>query len=145
MHNGVISKFLDIKREMSDLLCYDAYCNILGSTDSEHAAALYMTYLTDGQNKDSWEKKYSLEAMQTALTRTVLEIMKLQFEKWGDKSVPNSLNFCVTDGRKMVAIRFRNHATEEPPSLYWSEVAVSPSNLEFTISIVELTSLGADA
>lgn len=44
MHNGIISDFHGIRREMTTLLAYDAYCNILGSTDSEHAAALYVPF-----------------------------------------------------------------------------------------------------
>ncbi|MCJ1241186.1 hypothetical protein MMC14_009190 [Varicellaria rhodocarpa] len=40
MHNGAISNFTDIRRDMTDEFSYDAYANVLGSTDSEHAAAL---------------------------------------------------------------------------------------------------------
>ena len=29
----------------------------------------------------------------------------------------------VTDGRKLVCMRVRNHGSEEPPSLYWSNSA----------------------
>ncbi|KAI9669878.1 MAG: hypothetical protein M1831_006913 [Alyxoria varia] len=126
MHNGAISNFLDIRRDMTDLHSFDNFCNIFGTTDSEHAAALYMTYLTGGiQNatKDKWEKEYPVSAMKDAMINTVISIMKLQHAKLGSKKAPNSLNFCTTDGKKMVAIRFRNHATQQPPSLYWSEFA----------------------
>ena len=54
MHNGVVSDFVTISRDMVDLMDDDAYANIAGSTDSEHFAALYMTYLTDGKGKESW-------------------------------------------------------------------------------------------
>jgi len=30
------------------------------------------------------------------------------------------MNFALTDGHTIVATRFRNHPTEEPPSLYFS-------------------------
>ena len=40
MYNGAISDFTAVRRDMTDLLSYDAYVNVLGSTDSEHAAAL---------------------------------------------------------------------------------------------------------
>ncbi|KIW08774.1 hypothetical protein, variant [Verruconis gallopava] len=131
MHNGVVSDFHDIRRELTNLLAYDAFCNILGTTDSEHAAALFMTLLTKGGDKSSWEDEYSLEAMHEALVTTAIEITKLQRRVLGSKARPNSLNFCVTDGLKMVAIRFRNHASEQPPSLYWSEFAGRTLNQKF--------------
>jgi glutamine amidotransferase len=131
MHNGVISDFHDIRRELTTLVSYDAYCNILGSTDSEHAAALYMTYLTEDGHKETWDDQYPLEAMLQSLVKTAVTIMKLQHQTLGHKARPNSLNFCVTDGLKMVAIRFRNHKSQQPPSLYWSEFAGRTLNTKF--------------
>ena len=131
MHNGVISNFSDIRRDMTNLMSYDAYCNVLGSTDSEHAAALYMTYLTGGGTKDTWEKQYPLSDMLKAMNKTIVKILELQHKHLGEKALPNSLNFCTTDGKKMVATRFRNHVTEQPPSLYWSEFAGRTLNQKF--------------
>lgn len=122
MHNGAISTFSAIRRDMTDLMSYDAYCNVFGTTDSEHAAALYLTNLTGG-GKDTWQKTYPLDQMLQAMVKTVMQIMELQKRIAGDGRRPNSLNFCTSDGTKMLAIRFRNHATEQPPSLYWSEFA----------------------
>jgi glutamine amidotransferase len=131
MHNGVISSFADIRRDMTGLFSYDAYCNVLGTTDSEHAAALYITNLTRHGKKDTWEKESSVDAMREALVKTIVQIMELQHSKLGAKAAPNSLNFCVTDGKKMVAIRFRNHVAQQPPSLYWSEFAGRTLNTKF--------------
>ena len=131
MHNGAISDFSKIRRDMTDLLTYDAYCNVLGSTDSEHAAALYMSNLTKQGTKDTWEKEYPITEMLSAMNKTVVQIMELQQKLLGDKKAPNSLNFCATDGKKMVAIRFRNHPTEQPPSLYWSEFAGKTLNQKY--------------
>lgn len=131
MHNGVISDFSAIRRDMSDLMSFDAYCNIFGSTDSEHAAALYMTNLTDHGRKEAWQKSYPLDAMLAAMTNTLTQIMELQRKNIDDKRKPNSLNFCTTDGTQMVAVRFRNHATQQPPSLYWSEFAGKTLNEKF--------------
>ncbi|EMD62327.1 hypothetical protein GGP41_002145 [Bipolaris sorokiniana] len=131
MHNGVISNFSSIRRDMTDEFSFDAYCNVLGSTDSEHAAAMYMTFLTDGGDKQSWEKSYPLEKMLEAMKKTVVRILKLQHAKLGDANTPNSLNFCTTDGKRMLAIRFRNHATQQPPSLYWSEFAGRTLNTKY--------------
>ena len=131
MHNGVVSDFLAIRRELTSLIAYDAYCNIFGSTDSEHAAALYISYLTKGATKDAWEDEYSLHEMHDALIRTIVQIMELQHKILGHMARPNSLNFCVTDGRRMVATRFRNHNSQSPPSLYWSEFAGRTLNTKF--------------
>lgn len=128
MHNGVVSSFTEIRRDMMDLMTYDAYANVLGSTDSEHVAALFMTNLTGSQppqvsQKAAWELEYPLELMLQAMNRTIVQILELQNKIMGSKKAPNSLNFCVTDGKKLVATRFRNHETQQPPSLYWSEFA----------------------
>ena len=155
MHNGVISNFSTIRRDLTDLLSFDAYCNIFGSTDSEHAAALYITNLTnhgdkstwekpyplkamlaamqktDGGEKDSWEKSYPIHKMLDAMQKTVVRILELQHAKLGAANTPNSLNFCTTDGTKLLAIRFRNHATQQPPSLYWSEFAGRTLNTKY--------------
>lgn len=131
MHNGVIPDFSTIRRDMTDLMSFDAYCNVLGSTDSEHSAALYMTNLTDHGARETWQQTYPLSAMLAAMCKTVIQIMELQKLKCGHAQKPNSLNFCATDGRKMVAIRFRNHATQQPPSLYWSEFAGRTLNMKY--------------
>jgi glutamine amidotransferase len=131
MHNGVISNFSNIRRDMTDLFSFDAYCNVLGSTDSEHAAALYMTNLTKGGGKESWEKAYPMKKMLEAMQKTVVQILELQSLKLGDSNIPDSLNFCTTDGTKLLAIRFRNHASQQPPSLYWSELAGRTLNMKY--------------
>lgn len=131
MHNGVVSNFSNIRRDMTDLLSFDAYCNVLGTTDSEHVAALYMTNLTNNGGKATWENEYSIDEMLGAINKSIVQIMELQRKHLGDKAAPNSLNFCATDGRKMVATRFRNHKTQQPPSLYWSEFAGRTLNQKF--------------
>ena len=101
----------------------DTYGNIKGSTDSEHFAALYITYLTGGKGKDSWEKQYTVREMRNAMKKTQGTVVALQKEKLGDKAEPNSLNVCATDGQQLIAFRCRNHAREQPPSLYYSTTA----------------------
>ena len=124
MHNGVIADFVAIARDLSSLLDDDAYSHISGSTDSEHFAALYITYLTSGRGIASWEESYPVDKMRAAMTKTVETVIELQHKHLGAEKVPaNSLNVAVTDGEKMVAIRCRNHAVEQPPSLYYSTKA----------------------
>ncbi|OAL03051.1 N-terminal nucleophile aminohydrolase [Phaeosphaeriaceae sp. SRC1lsM3a] len=131
MHNGVISNFSSIRRNLTSLLSFDTYCNIFGSTDTEHAAALYMTNLTHHGDKTSWNRSYPLNEMLAALRKTVIQILQLQHTTLAAANTPNSLNFCTTDGTKLVAIRFRNHATQQPPSLYWSSSAGRTLNTKY--------------
>jgi len=128
MHNGVVSDFVKIKRGMCEHMGEAAYAGINGGTDSEHIAALYMTYLTDSGDAASFEKEYPVEKMAEAVYRAVATVISLQKNVLDDASKPNSLNLCATDGTKLIAYRFRNHATEQPPSLYYSTKAGTTLN-----------------
>ncbi|KAK5134741.1 hypothetical protein LTR08_006116 [Meristemomyces frigidus] len=132
MHNGVVSDFTKIKRGVCERMSEVAYAGINGGTDSEHIAALYMTYLTAGDNSiASFEKEYPVEQMAEAMRKAVATIITLQQKYLGPKAQPNSLNLCATDGVRLVAYRFRNHATEQPPSLYYSTVAGTTLNRKY--------------
>ncbi|KAK5057642.1 hypothetical protein LTR84_011643 [Exophiala bonariae] len=126
MHNGIIASFSDIRRPLLDLLSKAAFEGVHGSTDSEHLAALYMTYLTGGGGGgiESWERQYSVQQMRDALLAAYRKVVQLQQAALGvDNVQANSLNVCVTDGAQLVAFRLRNHAVEQPPSLYYSTMA----------------------
>ncbi|OAP54882.1 hypothetical protein AYL99_10582 [Fonsecaea erecta] len=126
MHNGLISHFADIRRPMLSLMEKSAYENIHGTTDSEHLAALYMTNLTKaaGPGPDSWERQYTPREMIDALTAAFHTVVRLQQETLGAENVQAcSLNVCCTDGEQLIAVRLRNHAIENPPSLYYSTKA----------------------
>ncbi|KYG41779.1 hypothetical protein M433DRAFT_27356 [Acidomyces richmondensis BFW] len=132
MHNGVVSDFAKIKREVTWEMGEAAFSNVHGGTDSEHLAGLYLTYLTGGgSDAASFEKEFSLEKMAEAMHQTVRTIITLQQKMLGGKAQPNSLNLCATDGTKLVAYRFRNHATEQPPSLYYSTKAGTTLNRKY--------------
>lgn len=124
MHNGVVSDFITIRRAMSAKMSDAAFANVFGSTDSEHLAALYMTYLTNSADESSFQKEFSVREMAAAMHNAVATVINLQRTMIGDKKrQPDSLNLCATDGVKLVAYRFRNHATSQPPSLYYSTKA----------------------
>ena len=129
---------------MAGLMAPECYASIKGRTDSEALAALYMTYLTagsehektqqgqeKGKGEEAWHKVYSTKQMFEALENTVNTIIELQKVALGNKRSPNDLNVCVTDGRQLVACRFRNHKTEQPPSLYFSTTAGVTLNRKF--------------
>jgi len=131
MHNGDVEHFSLIKRQMIELMDQDCYINVKGVTDSEHFAALYMTYLTEGQGKASWEKEYPVRQMRNAMGKTVDTIVKLQKAVMGDKTLASTLNVATTDGRRLLAIRCHNHATQQPASLYWSTTAGTTLNKKY--------------
>lgn len=131
MHNGVVSDFSVIRRAICAKHSDEVHANILGSTDSEHVFGLYMTYLTKGGDATTFEQEYSIEEMAAALHDAVATVINIQKQMMGDKMAPNSLNLCVTDGRKLVAYRFRNHATQDPPSLYYSTSAGTTLNRKY--------------
>nr|POE72921.1 putative glutamine amidotransferase dug3 [Quercus suber] len=131
MHNGVVPDFTIIKREMCNRMSDAAFAGINGGTDSEHVAALYLTYLTKAGGPESFEAEYSAEEMAESLRRAIATVIELQLRFLGKKARPNSLNLCATDGIKLVAYRFRNHVTEEPPSLYWSTKAGTTLNRKY--------------
>lgn len=79
-----------------------------------------MTYLTKGGDHSLFEKVYPANEMAEAMHRAVATIIGLQQKILGDSKKPNSLNLCTTDGITLVAYRFRNHLTSQPPSLYYS-------------------------
>lgn len=120
MHNGAASSFTDIKRDVVNEMSAAAYAHVYGGTDSEHIAGLYMTYLTSSGPASTFENTYSTQEMAAALHRAVATIVGLQHKRFGNAKKPNSLNLCVTDGISLIAYRFRNHKTSQPPSLYYS-------------------------
>jgi glutamine amidotransferase len=131
MHNGYISDFIYIRRELCALLDLEAYGNILGSTDSEHLGALYITYLSKGRGRASWDESYSITEMKEALERAIAKVIELQQTILGEKRQANDLNLATTDGHQLLCTRFRNHATEQPPSLYYSTIAGMTLNRKF--------------
>jgi glutamine amidotransferase len=117
MHNGYISSFSKIKRKMCEEMTQEAYENIQGGTDTEHIAALLISYLcpntsarpSNSGGKDepaipeSWEEYHSVEEIRSALEQTIATIIKIQSQTLGSKAEPNDLNVAITDGRSFVA------------------------------------------
>lgn len=149
MHNGFISDFPKIKLEMSKKMTQEAYQHIQGGTDTEHFAALFMSFLcpdsaqklelSDPNTKQEgdvpipaqWEAYHTPKEIVAALEKTIAAIIDIQTSLLGDAAQPNDLNMAITDGRSFVACRFRNHATEQPPSMYYSTSAGVTLNRQF--------------
>jgi len=120
MHNGGVARFLKVKRHLIRRLSNESLYKIEGTTDSEYAAALFIDQLP-GKNSLG---EFSPQEIKRALLNTIcilihlVKSMELQERKKSHK--PSSLNFAVTDGKTVVATRFRNNDEQDPPSLYYA-------------------------
>ena len=94
-----------------------------GTTDSEYAGALFASFLDPSKGAVCDRERFGLEELAAAMQRTVQRIQR------DDRCVDNdgdgapdgsSLNFAVSDGRHVVAVRYRTCRHEEPPSLYYA-------------------------
>eukprot|EP01117_Protostelium_nocturnum_P007675 TRINITY_DN2756_c0_g1_i1.p1 TRINITY_DN2756_c0_g1~~TRINITY_DN2756_c0_g1_i1.p1 ORF type:complete len:241 (-),score=2.54 TRINITY_DN2756_c0_g1_i1:120-842(-) len=124
MHNGTIAHFSIIRRRLSLLISQPIFELMSGTTDSEHFAALYATYLGD------INVEHPLSHMLQCLKQTIQSIVSLQKELVTQVN-PSSINIATTDGTQLIALRFRNHPTEQPPSLYYSVTAGVSLNRKF--------------
>ena len=112
MHNGVIADFRLIKRRLRASLPDHLYHKIEGTTDSEHAFAVFLHFLGD------CDALHPADAMGRALVETIA-----QLEKWSAEakiSKPSYYNFAVTDGESMAAVRYVSDPKLQPASLYYS-------------------------
>lgn len=112
MHNGGIRDFWRIKRRLCASLPDRLYNMIGGTTDSEHAFAVFLHLLGDT------ERICSAKEIGQALVETIARL-----ERWtaeADFSGPSYYNFAVTDGQSVAAVRYVSDPTVEPQSLYYS-------------------------
>ena len=112
MHNGGIRDFGRIKRRLRASLPDPLYNMIGGTTDSEHAFAVFLHLLGNTQDR------HSAAGIGKALVRTIA-----QLEGWSADagcSAPSYYNFAVTDGQTIAAVRYVSDPRIEPQSLYYS-------------------------
>jgi len=89
MHNGTIQGFWQIRRRLRSSLPDHLYNGIEGTTDSEHAFAVFLNLLGDT------ERQHSVSEMGHALISTIA-----QLERWTaetEEPAPSYYNFAVTD------------------------------------------------
>lgn len=112
MHNGTIEGFWQIKRRLRRSLPDHLYNNIEGTTDSEHAFAVFLNLLGD------LDREQSASELGQTLVTTVAHLERWTAET--NSAKPSYYNFAVTDGRSMAAIRYVSDPTIEPASLYYA-------------------------
>ena len=112
MHNGFVSQFRLIKRRLRESLSDPFYDIIEGTTDAEHAFALFLENLGD------LEATHTPEALGAALRKTIETIEA--YTRDAGIAEPSFLNFAITDGQSAVVSRYVTDPQVEPNSLYVS-------------------------
>lgn len=112
MHNGFICEFDKIKRRLRNSLKDPYYHMIEGTTDSEHAFAVFLNFLPEGR------EDYSLQVLTEALLSTIQQL-NIWLKEAGVKGGSN-FNFALTDGEQMVITRYATHVDKDPETLYYS-------------------------
>ena len=115
MHNGRIANFQRIKRRLQERLSDQFYDCVLGTTDSEHAFALFLQRLQ--ADLDS----YTVQSLEDALITTIQELNELTSTV--ACSEPSHYNFAVTDGQLLLASRYASDQAREAETLYVSKGA----------------------
>ncbi|HEX8708463.1 MAG TPA: class II glutamine amidotransferase [Pyrinomonadaceae bacterium] len=112
MHNGVSAGFHQIRRRLRDGLKDEFYNMIQGTTDSEHAFALFLNNLRTPFGETSAGE------MRRALIETIARLNQLTRE--ADITDPSFYNFAVTDGQSTVVSRYCSGAGVAGASLHYS-------------------------
>jgi predicted glutamine amidotransferase len=114
MHNGRVEGFNQFKRKLLAGLSDQAYQMIQGSTDSEHAFALFMDQIWQINGETDLTQR-----MISAMDYTIRYLEEMRME-CGERK-PSFLNFAVTNGSSAVATRYVSPNSVLPNSLYYSQ------------------------
>jgi predicted glutamine amidotransferase len=112
MHNGAAADFHRIRRRLRDSLKDEFYNMIQGTTDSEHAFALFLNSVTTPFNETGAAE------MRRALVETIARLSELARDE-GIIS-PSFYNFAVTDGETTVISRYCSAEGIKGASLHFS-------------------------
>jgi glutamine amidotransferase len=112
MHNGAIEGFRKARRRLQNSLTDHAFELIEGSTDSEHAFALFMDEVGGIQAQPTTAE------LRAALVRTLVRLHEIVTAAGASEVM--ACNFAVTDGRSTVVSRYGHNLGREPASLHYS-------------------------
>ncbi len=110
MHNGTVRGFRHLRRRLQESLADWAFESIEGTTDSEHAFALFLDEVGEP------EAERTPRQLRAALVRVLARLTTLAHEARVTDAM--TCNFAVTDGRATVVTRFARGAA--PASLYYT-------------------------
>jgi len=111
MHNGDIPGRARLHRRAVAMANDDLVARLAGNTDTELAFTLFLTMLGEERTGNG-----SADELADAMERTVQRIMDWYSGDGEDR--PLALNFCVTNGKSVVALRFA-HNSPETPTLHY--------------------------
>jgi predicted glutamine amidotransferase len=112
MHNGAVADFHKIRRRLRDCLRDEFYNMITGTTDSEHAFALFLN------NLHTAFADATPAQMRAALVETIRQLNT--FTREADITAPSFYNFAVSDGNAMVVSRYCSQENTPGASLHYS-------------------------
>lgn len=112
MHNGVVAGFHQIKRRLRESLKDEFYNMIQGTTDSEHAFALFLNNLRVPFGEVNGEE------MRHALVETIARLN--EWTRDAGESTHSFYNFAVTDGQLTVVSRYASGEGVPGASLHYS-------------------------
>jgi predicted glutamine amidotransferase len=112
MHNGSIAGFHKIKRTLRESLKDEFYDMIQGTTDSEHAFAVFLNAVRTPFGETSGEE------MHRALVETIARLN--EWTASAGVAETSFYNFAVTDGRSTVVSRYATGAETKGASLHFS-------------------------
>lgn len=112
-HNGGIEDFNAIQRHLRQLLSDELYLNLHGQTDSEHFFALMIDYMLENPKANYLEQ--SFHGFQSAIN------MVKQLQRKYAKSEMSELNTVITNGKEMMATRYRSTEYQKALSLYYTQ------------------------
>jgi ergothioneine biosynthesis protein EgtC len=110
MQNGWIPDFRNIHRRLRNRLSDEYYDMIEGTTDTEHAFALFLHRLR--KHRDDYE----LDTLRRTLARTIHDLAKLHADTGNPE--PAYFNFALTDGENILASRHVTDHGVSPQTLY---------------------------
>jgi len=114
-HNGDVTAFRKIRRDIEAALSDEAYALIEGNTDSEHVFALFIDALRAREHADQHHDQ--LEAMAGALQDACAKVIALAKARNAEDH-DTYLNIAITDGLRGVACRCSTDSDENTPTLF---------------------------
>jgi predicted glutamine amidotransferase len=111
-HNGGVENFSRIKRSVHKKLSDPLFHWIQGQTDSEHLFALVLDNLMKKDRIDA-------DTISQSFEETIAFLLEAMHEQKIDD--PAYLNMVMTDGERLVALRYASDKTVKPLTLYYSE------------------------
>ena len=121
MHNGQVAQFDKIKRRLQAFLSDRFFQLPLGNTDSEWCFSLFLQHLSTLADVDA--NGFAYKILQQAALKTI-ETLNTWTEEAGIRE-PSLLNFCITDGKSIIATRYITSLKDEAASLWFSTGSVS--------------------